>query len=107
MNDKQKSRETLPIFNKIRTWSNDNGLFESGDAKTQTVKLTEEVGELARALLRNKENDVKDAIGDIVIVLTNLAYMRRLLIEDCIEDAYYEIKDREGQIVDGNFIKYD
>jgi NTP pyrophosphatase (non-canonical NTP hydrolase) len=100
MNDTQ-------IFDKIRNWSSDKGLFGSGDPKTQTVKLTEEVGELARALLRNKENDVKDAIGDIVIVLTNLAYMKGIFIEDCIEDAYHEIKDRDGQIVDGNFIKHE
>jgi len=60
----------------IRDWAQQRGLYEKGDPKTQTVKLQEEVGELAKAILNNNKSEIIDSLGDIVVVLTNLA--RRL-----------------------------
>ena len=42
----------------------------------------EEAGELAQAILKNDETEVIDAIGDMVVVLTNLAALRGHKIED-------------------------
>ena len=39
-------------FSLIRTWAKERGLYEKGDDKTQYVKLMEEAGELAKALLK-------------------------------------------------------
>jgi hypothetical protein len=41
------------IFPKIREWAKERGIFDKGDAKTQYVKLMEEAGEVARAILKN------------------------------------------------------
>jgi NTP pyrophosphatase (non-canonical NTP hydrolase) len=64
----------------------------------QYIKLQEECGELAKALLKDDQPEVIDAIGDIVVVLTNLAHQKGTHIETCISSAYngYEIKGRTG-----------
>jgi NTP pyrophosphatase (non-canonical NTP hydrolase) len=92
-------------FDNIRTWAKERGLYKKGDSKTQYVKLQEEAGELAKALLKNDKSEIKDAIGDIVVVLTNLAYLEKLTIEDCIDAAYKEISNRTGSMVNGTFVK--
>jgi NTP pyrophosphatase (non-canonical NTP hydrolase) len=95
------------IYNLIRQWASERGIYTSGDAKTQCLKLQEEVGELSSAILKNNEQEIIDAIGDCVVVLTNLAVMKNLNIEDCIEAAYNEIKNRKGSMQNGTFVKED
>ena len=51
----------------------ERGIYDKGNSHTQYVKLMEEAGELAEALLKKDEYETKDAIGDMVVVLTNLA----------------------------------
>jgi NTP pyrophosphatase (non-canonical NTP hydrolase) len=92
-------------FELIREWATDKGIYKSGDARTQFVKLMEEAGELAQAILKNDEPEVIDAIGDMVVVLTNLAKLRGHNIEDCISSAYDVIKSRQGKMVNGTFVK--
>ena len=65
----------------------------------------EEAGELAEAILKNDEPEVIDAIGDMVVVLTNLAKLRGHNIEDCVASAYDVIKSRQGKMVNGTFVK--
>ena len=62
-------------FNDIRQWAKSRGLYQAGDVKTQLVKLQEEVGELSKAVLADNRSEIIDAIGDCVIVLTNLAHL--------------------------------
>jgi NTP pyrophosphatase (non-canonical NTP hydrolase) len=100
-----KELENLNIFDLIRQWAEDKGIYKSGDAKTQYVKFIEEAGELAQAILKNDEPEVIDAIGDIVVVLTNLAKLRGHNIEDCINSAYDVIKSRQGKMINGTFVK--
>lgn len=92
-------------FNLIREWAEARGIYTQGDSKTQYVKLQEEAGELAKALLDNDMAEIQDAIGDIVVVLTNLAKLEGLNIEDCIKSAYNEIKDRKGSMKNNTFVK--
>lgn len=92
-------------FELIRKWAWDKNILAKGDLKTQTIKLQEEVGELAAGVMRGDQEAITDAIGDIVVVLTSLAYFNNATIEDCINAAYKIIKDRTGQMKDGNFIK--
>jgi NTP pyrophosphatase (non-canonical NTP hydrolase) len=93
------------VYDDIRAWAKAKGIYKSGDARTQYVKLMEEAGELAQAILKNDEPEVIDAIGDMVVVLTNLAKLRGHNIEDCITSAYNVIKSRTGKMVDGTFVK--
>lgn len=95
----------LTQFDLIRAWANERGLYKGGDTKTQSLKLVEEVGEICRAVLKNKHNDVVDGIGDAVVVLTNLAELQGTSIEHCIDMAYNEIKDRTGKMDNGTFKK--
>jgi len=100
----EKDKE-LKIFKKIRSWATDRGLYVSGDPITQYVKLQEEAGELAQALLKDDQPEVIDAIGDMVVVLTNLAHQRGVTIEKCINDAYKVISKRKGKMINGTFVK--
>ena len=92
-------------FNEIREWANEKGITKNGDSKTQYVKLIEEAGELAEALLKKNKKEIKDAIGDMIVVLTNLASLEDFLIEDCIDHAYNEIVNRTGKMINGTFVK--
>ena len=93
------------IYDLIRDWATEKGIYKSGDARTQYLKLMEEAGELAEAILKNDEPEVIDAIGDMVVVLTNLAKLRGHNIEDCVRSAYNVIKSRQGSMVNGTFVK--
>ena len=92
-------------FELIREWADERGLYEHGDTKTQALKLVEEVGETCRAILKEDDHEAIDGIGDCVVVLTNLAELLGVSIEDCIEQAYHEIKDRTGKMNNGTFKK--
>ena len=92
-------------FDPIREWAYEKGILQSGDTKTQLIKLCEEVGELAQSILKNDKEDMIDAIGDCIIVLSNLATLNNLRIEECINNAYNEIKNRKGKIQNGTFVK--
>lgn len=93
------------LYDLIRDWASKKGIYTSGDSKTQYVKLMEESGELARAILKQDKPEIKDAIGDMVVVLTNLAYLEGFDIEDCITSAYDVIKNRTGKMENGTFVK--
>jgi len=92
-------------FPLIRDWAQDRGIYDKGNSHTQYVKLMEEAGELAEALLKNDKYEIKDAIGDMVVVLTNLAVLEGMQIENCIESAYNEIANRKGKMENGTFVK--
>jgi len=119
-------------FQNIRDWAEKRGIYSKGDTKTQFLKLIEEVGELGKAILNKDVEETKDAIGDIVVVLTNLTELAnndifinqyyedvagdggsRMLIEesmdisieDCINSAYEVIKNRTGKMDNGTFVK--
>ena len=106
LDKKKKKKKNKPnIYDLIRDWATEKGIYKTGDSRTQYVKLMEEAGELAQALLKNDETEVIDAIGDMVVVLTNLAKLRGHNIEDCIASAYSVIKDRQGKMINGTFVK--
>ena len=100
-----ESYNTNDRFELIRQWAHAKGIYDKGDSKTQYIKLMEEAGELAKALLTNDRSEIVDAIGDIAVVLTNLAALEKLTIEDCIDSAYNEIKGRKGKMNNGTFVK--
>jgi NTP pyrophosphatase (non-canonical NTP hydrolase) len=92
-------------FELIRMWAKDRGLYDKGNSHTQYVKLIEEAGELAQSILKQDKPEIQDAIGDMVVVLTNLAELEGFTIEDCIDSAYTEISTRRGKMLNGTFVK--
>ena len=99
------SKKPLKMFENIRDWAQTRGLYDKGNSHTQYVKLQEEAGELAKALLENDKAEVIDAIGDMVVVLTNLAHLEGVHIETCIAEAYKVISNRKGKMINGTFVK--
>ena len=93
------------VFDSIRDWADKRGIYDSGDTKTQFVKLMEEVGELGKAILKDDKDEFVDAIGDCIVVLTNLSHLGGFDVEHCISSAYDEISNRTGTMVNGTFVK--
>ena len=89
---------------KIHGWSTSHGLNQ-GDPYKQMIKITEEVGELARGLLKGNDEQILDSIGDTIITLAILCQQRNIDITDAINYAYKAIEHRTGTMVDGTFIK--
>ena len=99
------SKKPLKMFENIRQWAEERGLYDKGNSHTQYVKLQEEAGELAKALLENDKPEIIDAIGDMVVVLTNLAHLQGVHIETCVAEAYKVISKRKGKMINGTFVK--
>jgi NTP pyrophosphatase (non-canonical NTP hydrolase) len=97
--------DTFDTFDKIRKWAKDKNITQGSSPQAQMLKLTEEVGELAAAIARNEQGKIIDSIGDCIVVLTILTAHYGLYVEDAVDAAYEEIKDRKGKLVDGIFIK--
>jgi len=96
-------RNVENIIYKIRQWHHDRNLIEGATDKDQVCKLIQEVGELSDNVCKQK--DVRDDIGDIIVVLINIAERNNITIAECLQQAYDDIKDRKGKMVDGIFIK--
>ena len=93
------------VFDDIRDWAHNKGIYDSGSSGVQYLKLIEEAGELAEALLKKDKAEIQDAIGDMVVVLTSIAKFEDMFIEDCINSAYNVIAKRTGKMVNGTFVK--
>ena len=89
---------------KVEEWSKAKGLDKAESSK-QFLKVMEECGEVASALARGQEEELKDGIGDVIVTLIILAQQQGLTVEECLQTAYDEIKNRTGKMVDGVFVK--
>lgn len=89
----------------IEKWGEERNFYGEGGATVQSqfVKLMEEAGELAGNIARGR--DVRDDIGDLVVVLTHIARLSGTTITECTKTAYEDIKDRKGEFRNGSFIK--
>lgn len=92
-------------FRNIRGWAEARNLIQGSTPEKQFVKLVEEIGELAAGIMRKNRGAIMDGIGDAVVVLTILAAQHGVTIEECIDAAWDEIKDRKGRMIDGVFVK--
>jgi NTP pyrophosphatase (non-canonical NTP hydrolase) len=90
---------------KVLEWARPKGLLKPENAPKQFIKLSEEVGELANAILKANKEEQKDALGDIRIVIRILAEQLGFDIDECEESAYQVIKNRTGKTINGTFIK--
>ena len=90
---------------KVLEWAEARNLIKGSTIKDQTIKLMEEVGELAKHVGKNDTEKAKDDIGDMLVVLTLIANYIGTTPEECYALAYEEIKDRKGRMVNGTFVK--
>lgn len=93
------------LIDDVIDWAEARGLLQERYAKRQMLKVVEEIGELAAALVRDNEEEIIDAIGDSFVTLIILSCQLNLEPEDCLRQAYGVISQRKGKTVDGTFIK--
>ena len=98
-------QNTETTQNKVIYWAKDKGLINPNNITKQALKLTEEVGELASAIIKDKREEQIDAIGDIQVVLIILCQQLGIDYNEALNSAYNVIKDRQGKLVNGSFIK--
>ena len=87
----------------IRQWHQDRNLIDGSTDKDQYLKLIQEAGELSDSICKGK--DIRDDVGDMLVVLINILTRNNLTLSECLAVAYDDIKDRKGKMVDGIFIK--
>ena len=87
----------------IKQWHYDRNLINGSTDKDQFLKLIQECGELSDNICKGK--DISDDIGDIMVVLINIAERNGLSIQECLGKAWEDIKFRKGTMRDGVFIK--
>lgn len=91
------------LVNKIAQWHHDRNLIDGSTDKDQYMKLIQEAGELSDNICKGR--NISDDIGDMMVVLINIATRNNLTITECLEAAYNDIKDRKGRMIDGVFVK--
>jgi hypothetical protein len=89
---------------KILEWAHARGILTNSSPQIQGLKLVSEVGELCDNLAKGR--DVRDDIGDIIVVAAIIANMKGTTLTECMFTAYNDIKDRKGYLNEnGTFIK--
>ena len=91
------------LTNLIVQWHHDRNLIDGSSDKDQVLKLIQELGELSDSVCKGR--DVKDDLGDMMVVMLNIMERQGVSMEECLSTAYNDIKDRKGRMVDGIFIK--
>ena len=100
------SKENAAIvtwIDNIKRWHHDRNLIDGATDKDQVCKLIQEVGELSDNVCKGR--DVRDDIGDCIVVLINIAERNNVSLTECLKVAYNDIKDRKGRMVEGIFVK--
>ncbi len=95
---------TLSYFiDNVVQWHRDRNLIDGSTDKDQVLKLIQELGELSDSVCKGK--DIKDDIGDMLVVMLNIATRNEVTLSECLARAWDDIKDRKGKMVDGIFVK--
>lgn len=116
------------LNDKVIEWAGDKGILSSGTPAAQYQKTVEEVGELGRALIEETEAkleiakfphtaqetshvltaahlEIKDAIGDVIVTLIIQCHLQGVTLQECLQQAYDEIAERKGEMVNGVFVR--
>jgi len=102
---RRESGQVVELVDLVRGWHHDRNLIDGATDKDQYMKLIQEAGELSDNICKGK--DIRDDIGDMMVVLINIAERNNLTLGQCLQTAWDDIKDRKGRMVDGVFIKED
>lgn len=91
------------LVGKVIKWHHDRNLIEGSSDKDQALKLLQELGELSDSVCKGK--DIKDDIGDMLVVMLNITTRNNISLTECLAKAWEDIKDRKGRMIDGIFVK--
>jgi len=106
---------------KVIEWAGDKGILAKATPRAQASKTNEEVNELLEAVYAqsvkletfinskgkkvNTQEEIKDALGDILVTIIIGAELQGLSLMDCLESAYNVISKRTGKMINGQFVK--
>ena len=93
------------LIKNVKIWAENKNLLKKENSHAQMLKVLEEVGETAGAILKNKDQEIIDGLGDSFVTLIILCYQLGLEPKDCLQAAWEEIKNRKGKTVNGTFIR--
>ena len=93
------------LINNVKIWAEEKKLLKEENSQAQMLKVLEEVGETAGALLKNQKGDIIDGLGDSFVTLIILCYQLELEPKECLQAAWDEIKNRKGKTINGTFIR--
>lgn len=93
------------LIEKVLKWSYDRRIIQESTAKDQFLKASSEMGELADAILKGDRQGAVDGFGDALVCLINAAEIMKIPLEEALEHAYNEIKDRKGVMFNHCFVK--
>ena len=121
INKLQLKPRDIELEEKVIQWAKEKGILDKATPLAQAGKTLEEVKELIEAVemqedgleyftnskvnLVNTEEEVKDALGDILVTIIIGAELQGLKLTDCLESAYNVISKRTGKMVGGVFVK--
>jgi len=91
------------LIEKVNKWFDDRNLIEGSTDKDQVLKLMQELGELSDHACKGE--DIRDDLGDMLVVMLNIMKRNNYSIKECLQIAYDDIKDRKGKMVNGIFVK--
>lgn len=87
-------------------WAEARQIIPNATATSQLLKAVSEMGELADAEGKQNLEEIKDAVGDVLVCLINYCALRDIEITKCLAGAYDQIKHRKGTLMpDGTFVK--
>jgi len=89
----------------VLQWANDKGILKPENALKQFAKFISEAGELGDAIIKDEQDNIIDALGDVQVTIIILAKQLGLDYNHCLETAYNVIKNRTGVTKNGTFIK--
>lgn len=105
----------------VLEWAKEKGILDKATPLAQAKKTLEEVNELFESCFAqddgeetfinhkgkevNTKEEIKDALGDILVTIIIGAELQGLKLEDCLESAYNVIKNRSGKMINGQFVK--
>ena len=100
---KLENAQLLADTHNVKQWHYDRNLIAGSTDKDQFLKLIQEMGELSDNICKGR--DIRDDIGDCLVVLINIAERNGLSLTECLSVAYDDIKHRKGRMIDGVFVK--
>jgi NTP pyrophosphatase (non-canonical NTP hydrolase) len=92
---------------RIIQWAEARKIIPNSTPDVQLLKAMSEMGELADATIKNDQEAIVDAVGDVMVCLINYCALQNINVVDCMEVAYDQIKNRKGILLPNGVFKKD
>ena len=83
----------MNTIDKVKQWFIDRDLENGGRLDKQSLKLSEEFGELCAGYLKKNEQLTKDSIGDCAVVIVGLALLIKEDVQEIFDDSIIILKE--------------